>query len=347
MFTLLTRLFNKWLDLATKEKIDKNATAEALNIAIGQLLSHHVLTNPAELLTHTVKLSKKPASERNEIEQSSLEQLKEYLIDAYKKVNCIKLEFKLMNMAKKGQATKTRDFLTNHVKNSKHQSFFETGGMSIIRQALQDPSNNNATLLLFVEQTGLIDELLNSLYKEDYKLAKKTIRTIASQFIATIQTRVYLSALFNEFLTKQTDIINPSKDDLLKSMDSYLETLLESKSDKKLGKYIDKYWNDFRDVIKSIEIPQNSSIKEVLATVHESCISNFDNELLYCQQQMNNVLSGLYADINLLNSIKVIDTKEEAQRRDAHLEKIEKVMEYIQNCAAFLSRVKSSEYTLE
>ena len=78
-------------------------------------------------------------------------------------------------------------------------------------------------------------------------------------------------------------------------------------------------------------------------SAHESCLADFDNELYYCEQQLNSILNSLYSDINLLNSMKIIDLEKNVAKREAHLEKIDKVIEYIHSCANFLRVVKESE----
>ena len=342
------RAFHKWASSASKENVDIAQTQEDLKEATIKLFTHHVLSNPAELFTYAVKFTQeKPKEIEDEMYVSVKNALKEHLYAAYQKVNRIKLEYKLMSLAAKGNASKLRDYLNNNVRTKDAQGFLDAGGMVVIRTALQDPSNNNSSLVLFVEQTGLIDALLNSIYSENLSLNRKIIRKVASEGVNVVKSKVYLKAFFKEFLAQNNNVETPTKEDLLKSLDVYLELLLHADISKPMGKYIDTYWNNFKEIAQNLEIPPYNNLNSILASINENCLSKMDDELLYAEQELNGVLSKLYSDINLLNSMKLLDNGTDEGKREAHIEKIYKVIDYVHACGKYLAELRQAEYSLE
>ena len=345
--SIVRRLFYKWAELVSKENPDLEKTTDALKLATVTLLTHHVLTKPAELLSYAVKFSaEKPQNMSDDVYNGILESLKGSLVESLKKVNKVKLEYKLMELAEKGNSSKIRDFLNNNVRTRSQQNFLETNGMAVIRAALQDPSNNNETLLLFVEQAGLIDDLMESIYKDDLKVYKRDIRKITIDTTNVIKSKVYLNAFFNEFLAQSENIKNPSKEDLSKALDSYLDSLLNAAIDKKYEKSVDVYWNRFKEIVQNYEIPQGAPLNSILANINESVMNDFEGGIQYASAQLNKILNSLYSNIDLLSSMKLLDNGTDEGKREAHIEKINKVIDYAMACGSYLSSMQNASFSL-
>ena len=339
------RALYNWVTEASKDKIDYQKTKEALNAASVNLLSHHVFTNPAELFTYTVKLSQqKPKAGDEEMHEAVLNKLKMFVADCYQKVNRTKLEYKLMSLASKGNASKIRDYLNNNVKMKNKRTFIEADGMKLVRMALEDPSNNNSSLLLFVEQAGLIDDLLNSIYKDELKNEKKFIKKLGTETTRFLYARSFIKEFFNEFLKQNQDIKNPTKEDLMKALDKYLEELLKTNVDKRYARYVDEYWNMFSEATKNFEIPPHATLNVILATIQQSTTSYFNNNLQHAENEMTKVIDDLNSDINLLNSMKLLDNGTDEGKREEHIEKIYKVISYATNCSNFLAALNDAYY---
>lgn len=338
------RSLYKWAELASKNDFDSAKVREAFEEALLRLYTHHVLMNPAQLFSHTVKLSyQKPKDMDSEVYDAVMNTLKNYLVEALRKVNKVKLEYKLISLAKKGNASKIRDYLLNNVRMENNQNFLSSNGMALIRNSLQDSSNNNQTLLLFVEQTGLIDELLNSIYKEDMNLYKKATKTLAKEGVKIIHSRMYLRDFFAMYIAKNENIKSPTNQDLLDAFDKYFNELMKNEPNKKYKQYFEKYLNEFKEIIKNFEIPAGADLNSILANINESCLADFDGELIYIEKEFNGLLNQLCSDIDLLKSMKILDNGTDEGKMDAHIEKIYKNIDYIQVSGNYLANLRKLE----
>ena len=344
------RLFYKWALLLSNEGSSEESIDEALKLAVSKMLEHHVLTNPAQLLTYSVKKAQAYKEKNNDDELSInvLEGLKNCLILAYQKVNRVRLEYKMMSLASKGFATKTRDFLNGVtlIGAEKHK-FLEGDGMNRIRNVLSDPTNNNSTLLMFVEQTGLEKDLLESIYNEDLSMIKKYVRNISSDYVATIKTSAFLKAMFNIVLENTQDKQNFSKEDLIEFFKDYEKIMKEQDLSKKMKVKTEKYVDRINEILKTFELPKNTSMKNILASLNEEGLTIFEFELREKEQYFNSVLSKLYSDINLLNSMKKIENDADIERKYAHVCKINEVLRYSTRCMNFLVNLRDGQYSVD
>lgn len=336
------RLFYKWINLEIKENSNEYDSNKLLNIAYLKLLDNHVLTNPSELFSHTVNLiQEKPNNIPDNLYNGMINQLKIYTNLAYQKVNRIKVEYKMMDLASKGMATKLKDFIkTNITLKTEDGKIIEGNPIKLILSALFDPSNNNSTLLQFIEHTGMAEEFLNTIYEEDYKNLNNKIKNLVSENIGIFNAQNHIKSCLYLFLAENKGILINNKEDFQFALDKYFETLLVANNSKRQIIYVDKYLNKFKDIAKNFENIENQELNNIFSTIHETCDENLEYQLNYNKEILSTIKNEINADINLLNSIRIIND-EDSKKRAIHLEKINNSLTYLNNCTAYLSELEN------
>ena len=99
---------------------------------------------------------------------------------------------------------------------------------------------------------------------------------------------------------------------------------MKNEPNKKYKQYFEKYLNEFKEIIKNFEIPAGADLNSILANINESCLADFDGELIYIEKEFNGLLNQLCSDIDLLKSMKILDNGTDEGKMDAHIEKIYK-----------------------
>ena len=119
---------------------------------------------------------------------------------------------------------------------------------------------------------------------------------------------------------------------------------IKTNVDKRYARYVDEYWNMFSEATKNFEIPPHATLNEILATIQQSTTSYFNNNLQHAENEMTKVIDDLNSDINLLNSMKLLDNGTDEGKREEHIEKIYKVISYATNCSNFLAALNDAYY---
>ena len=281
-----------------------------------------------------------------------MSELKGYLVEAYNKSNRAELEFKLMSMAAKGNASKVRDVLNQanikvHMSDGSSVDLFSDMGMANIINALADPTNNNSTLLLFIEQTGLVKDLLESIYKSDPKTLQNLIREKSRSLVKSKASEEYVMNKFNKFIGANPDNQTPSRDVLLKVVDAYLEKVWNDKTQKVSKNWVDFYCNQFRAIVNQMTTPENVPLNSLLASTHHQCIIMFDQAIESEANQLNAMVAGAENRINLLNSIRIAPDSEEDKRRQAYNAKMQDIHDYGVMCGNYLNIVLNNPIIIQ
>lgn len=352
------RLIHNWVKLAVKNVSSPDAN-EALGKAIEDMTKHFILKEPDKLLGYVVERAaekKKYVDAKNagtqspsniiseEMNDRIVNELKNYLTEAYHKSNRAELEFKLMSLAAKGQSTKVRDVINkSNIKlidtEGGQHDFFSEMGMGNVINALSDIENNNSTLLLFIEQAGLVKDFLETIYKNDPKSLSKLFREKTRELVKSMPTRAYISNNISQFLQSTPVVQKPSKEIILALTESYLDKLWENKGQELSKNWLEFYSNQFRAIVGQMTSPENVPAKELLAATHAQCISMYNDEISSQAAFINDLRNGSLNRVKLLNSVRIAPDSEEDRRRSAYNAQMEKVLDYADRCGYYLNIV--------
>lgn len=337
------KLIKEWIRVSLKNPESPESNRLVVEL-MNNMIEHHVLKSPVELLSYAIKkASEKPEKGSENNHDLIVNALKNFLTEAYNKSNRAELEFKLMSMAEKGNAVKTRDLLNRAgfkflTKDGGHIPLFSQVGMLGLMQSLADETNNNSTLRLFVEQTGLVDDLIEAILTTDVKQIKKNVVTKARELIKARPAQDILHKAVVEKLSFMEEVNSPSKELLLIIIDEYLSELNKIHTDKSTKIWIDFYENQFRTIAQNCENLNQINLKELIASIHEECISMIDREIAVNFGDLVNTLNSTQNNIRLIESLPYEYNEVLSNRISLYKKQIDDLTIFGHKCLSFIEQ---------
>ncbi len=329
------RLLNECLKTFTKnptKEENKKLAEDVINF-----ISHrHIVTDPEQLLAYTVKIASNPVPpEMEEEKETKLNVLKGYLKEAYKKANKAHLEYELMSAARNGFASKIKDLTKNNkmmlkLSNGKEISAMSPDGMAYIIQGLADNDSNHSTLMLFLEQAGLVDTFIETMNNNPPETIKEVISKLTSNFLIGNEQITRIEDEFNEFIkTIPEDIIYKEKSDdefIKKILNVFIEKLDKIDFNNKFIFFAENY----KETLKNIDFNANIGARmvDIVKICHNYAIDTMNNGLDSLLDEINANCNTIKIRYSLMANLKLVEDSTDDKNRNEYLEKLNQVAEF-------------------
>lgn len=333
-------LMNQWIK-ALVEDSESEKTKYAKNEMIEKMVQCHLLKEPRDLLKYAVELAQKNVLQgANEEKTEIIENLKKYLVLAYKKANHSNLEYELMRAASIGVASKFKDFIEKQknvlvVKNGQTFPVISDEGIEYIINNLGDAESNNSTLMLFLEQCGLVDMALNYLYKVKPSDYKSTVEQLFNNIKMHHESQNIINTLFDKFSQSiPKDAKVSSSEDLKETKDKFINLIKSSVDDKLLFQEVaDFYAQYFSMIIENVKIlDEKPSLYNLFTAVHINANEAVTKSLFHWCEEYNNYLKFIQTRITLLKEIKLAKGSEDDIKRNKQIEMLEQIEDFAVAC---------------
>ena len=314
----------KIVSLLKKDYLDEDINYYKKDL-INLFIQRHIVKSPTVLLRECVKLLQNGQSESSEYKI-----LKKYLLDALIVAQQTKIQYKLVQNAHEGISSKTKELLplfnVKLLDGTTEKMDSELGILYIIQQ-LKNESDNNTTLNLFLDQSGL-SKLAVSAIINNFDL-DKTIEIIDEAYIKIMQEIEDINALKNlvdEFFGKSKVRYS--------NLNLALEHLIAFVVRKNKHKDSEIFKN-YVEYLKSIQMTEelknmsNSIILPLLESINEDAFAYVSADVNRQLDYIADISDIMQEKFDLLDVIKVIEGSEESNKKEEFSLKYKNTMEYI------------------
>ena len=300
----------------------------------GFVIARHITKNPTVLLKETVKCLQEGKKESEEYQV-----LKNYLLTTLKVAQQTKVQYKLVQNQHEGISAKTKDMLPMFcvtMTDGTQYPMASSQGMLYLVEQLRNQGDNNVTLNLFLEQSGLTEDALNSLI-DNFELDKsiKLVDNDAKLVKDSIRDLTYIGNLLNGYFEKSR-IKYKSFEDAFEQISNYVKRKTRHNAESPMVKNFLAYMAQVQ--VKETDIPVNSQMfKDVVASVTNSALEYLSDNINYKIEFVEHIPELLKDRAELLYAIKVPENSEANKRREAFSQ------EYAQ-AIAFMEQAVTSIY---
>lgn len=331
----------KYKDEATnriKEIINlerKEASREKIDALVDEfyqfVIDKHITKNPTVLLQETIKCLQKGNKESQEYSV-----LKTYLLAALKVAQQTKIQYKLVQNQHEGIGSKTKDLLPMFkvtMSDGSSRPMESKEGMVYLIEQLRNQGDNNVTLNLFLEQSGLTENAVNALIDNfDLEQSKKLVDENAQLVVTSLQEIMYLGEILNDYFNKSR-INYKSFDDACNQINKYVKRKTKHISSSPMVTNFIKYMDQVQ--IKDGSVPLNTQMfKEVLASATNSALDFLSENINYKIEFLESIPALMNERLELLYAIKVAENSDAYTRREDFAVEFEKNNEYMNNVIA-------------
>ena len=330
-------LLNEWISGIMKNDSDTENNAKYDEL-MSTMVKHHLLNEPSQLLQYAVEqASQKPEPGLDNEHLDIHNELKEFLVEAYSKVNKANLEYKLMKAAKLGLASKFRDYIKENNVNltltdNSQVSALSDVGINKIIDSLADVGTDHSTLILFMEQTGLVPQFLDTIYKMDLRDEKKSFLKMSKNILAQQVSKEALNENFENFSKTVPD--EEKFVDKSRLMEFYNElcTILDNANynRRNLKDSAVFYENQFKTIIDSLnpEELKNVPVKDILEEIHSSIDEMLLNGLNSMIDNAVKRVNDINSKIGILNNVRLLANSKEDKKRNDYISQLKEVLNF-------------------
>jgi len=313
----------------------KEAPREKIDYLVDEfyqfVIEKHITKNPTVLLQETVKCLQKGNKESQEYSV-----LKTYLLAALKVAQQTKIQYKLVQNQHEGIGSKTKDLLPMFkvtMSDGSSRPMESKEGMVYLIEQLRNQGDNNVTLNLFLEQSGLTENAVNALIDNfDLEQSKKLVDENATLVVNSLQEIMYLGEILNDYFNK-SNINYKSFDDACNQINKYVKRKTRHISSSPMVTNFIKYMEQVQ--IKDGSVPLNTQMfKEVLASATNSALDFLSENINYKIEFLESIPALMNERLELLYAIKVSETSEAHSRRENFAVEFAKNDEYMNNIIA-------------
>lgn len=308
----------------------KGASKEELQFATEELqdlcIKRHITKNPTVLLQETINCLQEG---KKDSEEYSI--LKQYLLASLKVAQQTKVQYKLVQNQHEGIGTKTKDMLPMFnvtLADGTRQPMDSSMGMLYLIEQLRNQGDNNVTLNLFLEQSGLTENALKALI-ENFALdtSKTIVDETAKEIFKCIDDLSHLGNILNDYFDRSR-IGYKSFKDAFEQITNYVKRKTKNRSESVIVKNFINYMEQVQ--VQENGIPVKSKMfKDVLASVTNSALEFLSNNVNYKIEYLESISEVLKDRADLLYEINVPQSSEAYKQREEFSVEYEKTMQYI------------------
>ncbi len=322
-----------------KKGADEDVISESKDDFTDFTLAKHILKNPPVMLREWVRLLQEGKSESVEFHS-----INNYIKEALKVAQQTNIQYKLVQNAHDGISSKTSDLLSMFsvkLEDGPSLSMDSNVGMLYLIEQLNNISDNNQTLRLFLNQTGLGQRALNALidhfdFQDIYNSAVKIANEVKKDFIDFYE----IYNLSNQFINN-SNIQYKSLKDAVNNMLIFIKRKYENKESDIYNEYI-KYMESIVDDNELQKVPV-SMINNLISGFNSSIISSLNNSIVQKFQQLAELADDVLPDdVDLMYNIDVPKDCDEYSMRELKFKESENYREKIRDLILDISALIKS-----
>lgn len=335
-------MINDWIKVQVKNPESPKAT-DLYNGLIHEIENKHILHTPLEILHEIVKhTDKETVAKAPEVETSIVKTLKYYLERCVTAADSAKIEYRLVKNTDKGIATNTKNLLnlfTVPNRFGEMVSLDSAYGIKYLMAKLSDPVNNNRTLKLFFEQTGLTEKAAQSMMKGS---APEKFTTLFKAFENTVERSIRDSRKI-ESQTNVTarNLAKAQNGSLAAIFDNHLKNIDASfaKANIKNSKVLNLYKDSIGEMMKQVAPEASQNPKMLFEALHEQAMVNVDNYMSQIFNHINGESEYLIEKGKLLNSLKISEFSSVFKDREAYMKKLLNAIDLTQDSIKKINKI--------
>lgn len=314
--------------------LDEKIVAEHTKYLLDALSTKQVLNEPQELLNYSIEKACENVSKENKaVHKETVEILMDNLKVVYKKANRAKLEYKLMKAASNGIATKVGDAIRSGevnfmLSNGQQLNALSLKGLESIINSLIDTSNDNSTLMLFIEQTGLTTEVINALTSLKPNNIKLKLKLRAKKIEQKTEGLNAINQSYKKFIKAIPNSKIENNQMLLDYAEKYAEMLSTLENEGILDySIISNYLNNFRNICETVKNPEGYPLTDFFETLHNTCKDMTKDAIQQNVNEFNNTCKCMAFNIDILKPLKLVNNSEEDKQRNEYITTFENEIE--------------------
>ncbi len=313
------------------------------NEFIGFVIDRHIAKNPTILLKEAVKCLQEGKKDSEEYGV-----LKTYLLAALKVAQQTKVQYKLVQNQHEGIGSKTKDMLSLFnvtLSDGSSQPMDSSTGMIYLIEQLRNQGDNNTTLNLFLEQSGLTEKALEALI-ENFELqkSKEVMDENAQQVFQAIEDIDYLGSVLNDYFAKSR-IHYRSFEDAFEQISKYVKRKTRHKSDSPVIKNFLNYMDQVKVQETTVAV-QSQMFNDIVASVVQGAIEYLSDNINYKINFVEQIPQLLADRADLMHAIKVPYNSEAYNQREeftkAYMEVSQYMTEVINEIYQAITRAKNT-----
>jgi|GEM_PF-4077483 len=338
-------MVQRWVKNLIKHPNDE-ANKHLYNDLMQQIEKRHILNTPVEIL-HSLMKALSDKTGNKETNKMIVNTFSYYLENALNAGKLTEIEFEIIKNSQKGIMNKMKlimDALTYHSKDGTTSAPVSSPkGLKYLLYNLIDTANDNRTLKLFLETTGLSEQAVDVVksgcnlnrHKQLFDLYYDRILkydTDAGNLDKMAQTFIRKTA----FKCKQTRV-SEVFDDFLTGID-----LNFAKSGRNNSKYLNTYKSTLKELVEKIkDNPVDSNIAGIVAKIHEqSFYIAGQNCILKLIVKLNGLVSKLDLKYDLLDIINLSEHSKLYLEKKTYQENISNLLKLMYKGINELNKVR-------
>lgn len=323
----------------------KNASSEELDFAKDDftafLLERHIINNPTVLLKECISMLQSGKSDSDEYSI-----LRNYLNESLKVAQQTKTQYKLVQNAHDGISSKTKDLLplfSVTLSNGQSESMNSEIGMLYLIEQLKNQSDDNVTLQLFLNQSGLSKLALSAVLNNfEIDKSREIVDEKYQKIISDIEDLNKLNSIIIDFLDKSR-IPFKSITSAVDHLKSYVQRKFKNSDDFVVKTFIDylssiQMTDELKHVSKTMIIPLLKSISEdAVSAITVQVNNNID--------YIADIADLLTERAELVSIIDVPKDSEEYKRRENFYDNYDKTQNYIKSLlSSITSKIEKLDF---
>ncbi len=295
----------------------KNDTSsEEINYLVdeftGFVIARHITKNPTILLKETVNCLQEGKKDSQEYSV-----LKTYLLSALRVAQQTKVQYKLVQNQHEGIGSKTKNLISMfkvQMSDGTSRPMDSEEGMIYLIEQLRNQSDNNVTLNLFLEQSGLTEKALTALLNNfDIEKSKEVMDESAQEVFKAIDDLENLADILNDYFDK-SKISYRSFEDAFTQIKKYVARKTKNDANSPIYKNFLAYMDQVKVTETNVAV-KSQMFKDIVASVTNGAMEFLSNNINYKIEFIEQIPELLADRADLLHAIKVPLNSEADQKR--------------------------------
>ena len=329
----------------------KDSSSEEINWLVdeftGFVIARHITKNPTVLLKEAVKCIQEG---KKDSEEYSV--LKTYLLSSLRVAQQTKVQYKLVQNQHEGIGSKTKNLLSMfkvQMSDGTSRPMDSEEGMIYLIEQLRNQGDNNVTLNLFLEQSGLTEKALTALLNNfDIEKSKEVMDENAKEVFKAIDDLSHLADILNEYFDRSR-ISYRSFEDAFAQIKKYVARKTKHDSNSPIYKNFLAYMDQVKVTETTVAV-KSQMFKDIVASVTNGALDFLSNNINYKIEFIENIPELLADRADLMHAIKVPQNSEADKKRHEFTVRYMETAQYmtglIQEIYAAVTETKAKQQPL-
>ena len=301
-----TNLINRYVSIYRKDRPNQEII-DLENEIIAFLTEKHITKNPTEILKECVRLLQEGKKETPEYQV-----MRKYLADALKIAEQTKIQYNLVQNQRAAIGSKTKSMLNQFYvqdpNNNYQKSTLDTDtGLIFLVHTLLNANDNNVTLNLFLNQTGLSERVLQALINTaDMPSAEKDVQKVVDGAFDYLAVSDKICSTMDKYFDRNIIPYRSFQDGILQ-VKKYAERKLSAYSEHPLYQVYMNYLEQISEV-SAYDGLSSQRLKEIVRNVNLDGLQLIIDTVTAQILELDKTTSQLEFEVSLLDTIEVPET---------------------------------------